>query len=91
MKTLQINGYEQDGYCAHCGRTLKHCIVLHDGSIVGATCFDKQLTKPRKYQGKTYRVGAEKIIMMAKAIQFWSEQRRKAAGFYPERFIFEAA
>lgn len=91
MTTLQINGYEQEGYCAHCGRTLKHCIVLNDGSIVGATCFDKKLTKPRVYQGKTYRVGSESIITLAKAMQFWGEERRRMAGFFPERFIFEAA
>lgn len=91
MTILTIVGYEQDGICQHCGRTLKHCIRINDGEIVGADCFDKKMTKAKTYQGKAYRVGAERIRELAKAAQFWSPSRRALAGLHPELFNFEAA
>ncbi len=86
---LTIIGYEQDGICQHCGRTLKHCIKINDGAIVGADCFDKKMTKPKMYKGKPYRLGAEKIRELAKVAQFWSPSRRVLAGYHPEHFNFE--
>ena len=69
MEQLVITGYERDSNCEHCGRRLRHGIRLHDGRVVGATCLDKKLTKPRKYQGKAYRFGPEYIIRIAKVVQ----------------------
>ena len=88
--TIEIIGYEQNGNCQHCGRVLKHCIRISDGRIVGATCFDKKLTKPRQYNGKPYRVGAETIIRLAKIAQFvnpvnWSRKY----GVSTNNFVFE--
>lgn len=91
MNTLTIIGYEQDGICQHCGRTLKHCVKINDGMIVGADCFDKKMTKAKTYQGKEYRLGAEKIRELAKVAQFWSAQRRVLAGYHPEQFNFQPA
>ncbi len=59
MSQISIVGYESDCNCEHCGRALRHGIRLSDGRLVGATCLDKKLTKPRKYQGKSFRFGAE--------------------------------
>jgi hypothetical protein len=70
MSEIEITGYTQHGHCEHCGRVLKHCIRISDGRIVGATCFDKQLTAPREYQGKKYRIGAEEIVRRAKIAQY---------------------
>lgn len=91
MSTLTIVGYEQEGICAHCGRALKHCVRVSTGEIVGADCFDRKLTKPRTYQGKSYRVGAERVRYLAKAAQFWTPSRQLLAGLGPEMFSFEAA
>jgi hypothetical protein len=91
MKTLTIVGYEQEGICQHCGRTLKHCIKLGDGSIVGADCFNKKMTKAKTYQGKAYRVGSERIRELAKAAEFWTASRRALVGLYPQHFNFEAS
>ena len=91
MATIAIVGYEQQGYCQHCGRALKHCVRLGDGSIVGADCFDKKLTKPKVSQGKAYRVGAERIRELAKVAQFWTPSRQALAGYYPSHFVFESA
>jgi hypothetical protein len=89
--TYTITGYEQDGICQHCGRTLKHCVKLGDGMIVGADCFDKKMTKAQMYQGKPFRLGSEKIRELAKVAEFWSASRRVLAGYHPERFNFQAA
>lgn len=70
MAIIEIVGYEQDTLCAHCNRKLKHGIVLSDGRTVGATCLDKQLTEPKQYQGKKFRLGSELIINAAKVVQF---------------------
>lgn len=69
MSTISITGYERDGACEHCGKPLVHCIRLDDGRMVGATCFDKVITKPRMYSGKPYRLGAPEIIRYAKAME----------------------
>ena len=45
QKKISIVGYAEDEICAHCGRYLKHGIKISDGRIVGADCFDKQITK----------------------------------------------
>lgn len=66
METIAIQGYEKNGTCEHCGRSLIHCIRIDDGRLVGATCFDKILTKPRRYFGKAYRIGQENVIRLAK-------------------------
>lgn len=72
-----IQGYETECFCDHCGRSLKHGIILSDGRTVGATCLDKKLTKPLEHNGKKYRLGSEYIIKCAKVIdkvapQYWS-------------------
>jgi len=72
MTTFNITGYSQDEVCNHCGRSLKHGIKISDGRIVGATCLDKILTKPKMYHGKKYRLGAERIIHIAKVVELKS-------------------
>ncbi|MDX3998414.1 hypothetical protein, partial [Pseudomonas aeruginosa] len=72
MSQISIVGYESDCNCEHCGRALRHGIRLSDGRLVGATCLDKKLTKPRLHQGKSFRFGAEHIIKIAKVVQFYS-------------------
>lgn len=69
-QTVTIIGYEQDCHCQHCGRALKHGIRISDGRVVGAQCFDKKLTAPRKYQGKNFRFGAEFIVRVAKVVEW---------------------
>ena len=94
MTTLSIIGYEQTAVCGHCNRKLKHGIKITSGTagdIVGATCFAKVLTKPLMYQGKPYRLDAENIIAKAKAMEFWTPQRRAIGGFHPHSMNFEAA
>jgi hypothetical protein len=88
MATITIVGYEQEGHCDHCGRALKHCIRLDNGSVVGATCFDKTLTKPRIYRGKPYRVGSENIIRYAKIAESGKLARY---GVTINQLTFEAA
>lgn len=87
---LTIVGYEQEGNCEHCGRALKHCIRLSDGRIVGATCLDKKLTKPRTYQGKSYRYGSQHIIKIAKCAQFVAPHRWASCGVNQQSMTFEA-
>ena len=88
MATIAITGYEQDGHCEHCGRALRHCIRIDDGRIVGATCFDKILTKPLRYNGKPYRVGPENIILRAKLAELGKLER---AGMTAHHLVFDAA
>ena len=91
MGTLAITGYEQNGNCEHCGRALKHCIRISDGRIVGATCFDKKLTKPKQYQGKPYRVGAENIVKFAKVAEWYTPDSWGRFGVNANSLQFEAA
>ena len=92
MKTIQIVGYEQEGNCEHCGRSLKHCIRISDGRIVGATCLDKQITKPKIYNGKRYRVGSNQIIRMARIIERYSlSDAGRMYGIYGSSLTFELA
>lgn len=79
MATISIIGYEQDGSCEHCGRTLKHCIRISDSRLVGATCFDKKITLPKTYQGKKFRIGSSEVIRLAKIAEYvpvpdWKKQ-----------------
>lgn len=92
MSKLTIVGYEQEGICAHCGRTLKHCIQVGETSqFVGATCFDKLMTKPREYGGKKYRIGSDQVIRLAKAAQFWTVAQQNRNGLFASNFTFDAA
>jgi len=91
MNTVSIVGYEEDGHCEHCGRALRHCIRISDGRVVGATCFDKKITKPQSYNGKSFRIGSEGIIRYAKMAQFWSEEKRARNGVYPHMLTFNLA
>ncbi len=88
---VAITGYEQDGWCEHCGRKLRHCIRISDGRIVGATCFDKKITKPKVYQGKPYRVGSQHIIHTAKVVQFRSADKWSRYGVSANTIQFEVA
>lgn len=90
MNTITIVGYEQDGHCEHCGRALKHCIRISDGRIVGATCLDKKLTKPKIYQGKSYRLGADLIVKAAKCAQYIPASRWGQYGVSALTLTFEA-
>jgi hypothetical protein len=86
---LIITGYDEDCHCEHCGRALRHGIRISDGRVVGAQCFDKVLTKARKYNGKTYRVGHENIVRYAKIAEFHSleaGERRFGVGIYQRTF-----
>ena len=85
---LEIAGYEQGGKCEHCGRTLTHCIKLSDGRIVGATCFDKKMTKAKIYDGRKYRIGSEKVIYYAKLREFGKLAK---AGIPASSLVFDAA
>jgi hypothetical protein len=88
MAALAITGYEPDCNCEHCGRKLRHGIRVSTGQVVGATCFNKVLTKPRTYQGKKYRVGEENVIRYAKIAEKGTAKRH---GMTTTDFIFEAA
>lgn len=88
---VSIVGYEQDGICEHCGRTLTHCIRISDGRIVGATCFDKKITKPREYQGKKYRFGSQHIIKIAKVVAWKSPSVWERYGVNEQSTRFEYA
>ena len=90
--TLTITGYDTDTVCECCGKKLVHGIRLADGRTVGAQCFNRVLTKPLTYSGKTYRVGAENIIRRAKVREFYSSAiAAQRFGFYSSDFIFECA
>ncbi len=90
--TLTITGYDTDTVCECCGKNLVHGIRLADGRTVGAQCFNKVLTKPRTYSGKSYRIGAENVVKYAKAAEFYtpSEAGRKF-GIYPDMLVFQSA
>lgn len=72
--TIVITGYTEDCNCEHCGRNLRHGIRISDGRVVGAQCFDRVLTLPKTYSGKSYRVGAENIIRYAKIAERFTAQ-----------------
>jgi hypothetical protein len=87
--TLVIVGYSEDDVCAHCNKTLRHGIRLDDGRVVGAQCFNKVLTLPQTYGGKSYRVGAENIIRYAKIAEFHTlseGEKRFGVGLYQRTF-----
>lgn len=90
MKEINIVGYETDCNCEHCGRHLKHGVRISDGRVVGATCLDKKITQPKVYQGKKYRLGAEKIINAAKVSQFISPDQWLRYGVNTETLRFQA-
>jgi hypothetical protein len=90
-KQIAIVGYEQESNCEHCGRSLVHGIRLSDGRVVGATCLDKQLTQPKEYQGKKFRLGAELIIRAAKVAQFYVPHQWRRFGIDHNTLTFEAA
>jgi hypothetical protein len=87
---IVIVGYEQECNCEHCGRPLKHGIRISDGRVVGATCLDKKLTKPKIYRGQKYRLGSERIIHIAKVVQFKNPSRWDDYGVAPSSPVFEA-
>ena len=90
--TLRITGYDTDTVCECCGKKLVHGIRLSDGRAVGAQCFSKVLTKPKTYSGKTYRLGAEKIIEYAKAAQYYTPaEAGRQFGIYPHMLTFQSA
>jgi hypothetical protein len=60
-----ITGYVEMVDCGHCGRALRHGIVTDCGTV-GATCFARKMTAPRKYKGKTFRLDAEGVIFLAR-------------------------
>lgn len=90
MTQIAIVGYESDCNCDHCGRALRHGVRLNDGRVVGATCLDKKLTKPRQYQGNSFRFGAEHIVRIAKTVQFYSPSNWSRFGVSASSTIFEA-
>lgn len=91
MATFNITGYSQDEVCNHCGRTLKHGIKISDGRIVGATCLDKLLSRPKLYHGKKYRLGAERIIHIARVVELKSPSQWDVYGVAPKSTEFEYA
>ncbi|HHK4483248.1 TPA: hypothetical protein ACQTYQ_006627, partial [Pseudomonas aeruginosa] len=91
MSQISIVGYESECNCEHCGRALKHGIRLSDGRLVGATCFDKKLTLPRTYHGKSFRFGAEHIVKIAKVVQFYSPSNWTRFGVSASSTTFEEA
>jgi hypothetical protein len=91
MNTISIVGYEENGHCEHCGKSLRHCIRISDGRIVGATCFDKKITMPKLYANKSYRIGSECVIKYAKMAQFWSVEKMLRNGVNASSLTFELA
>jgi hypothetical protein len=63
--TISITGYFEGGCCMHCGRELRHCVQTDAGTF-GAACFGKQITKPRIYRGKAYRLSTDAVISLAR-------------------------
>lgn len=90
MGRLLIIGYQLDSKCQHCNRNLKHGIRLSDGRVVGATCLDKKLTKPKLYHGRTYRLGAELIINAAKVVEFKASSEWSRFGVSSKTIEFES-
>lgn len=88
---ITIIGYEREGHCDHCGRELVHCIKLDDGRVVGATCFDKKMTKPVKVAGRSFRIGSSGIIERAKVAQFANPNKWSQYGMTDDHFTFEKA
>lgn len=91
MSQISITGYEKDCHCEHCGRALTHGIRISDGRVVGATCLDKKLTKPKLYGSKKYRLGAELIIRAAKVVQWKTPAQWENYGVSARTIQFEAA
>jgi len=92
LETLTIVGYENDSVCECCGKQLVHGILLADGRTVGAQCFNKVLTLPKTYGGKSFRIGAENVIKYAKVAQFYTpSEAGKRFGIYPEMMVFKSA
>ena len=90
--TLTITGYDTDTVCECCGKKLVHGIRLADGRTVGAQCFNKVLTKPLTYSGKTYRLGAEGIIKYAKVAEYYTPaEGGRRFGIYPNMLTFQSA
>lgn len=82
---ITVTGYFQGGECVHCGRELKHCVVT-DAGIFGAACFGNKMTKPRTYNGKSYRLSTDAVISLAKMAR---NPERNGIGAY--QLTFEAA
>ena len=91
MAKIYITGYSKEEYCDHCGRPLNHVIKISDGRNVGATCFDKQITAPKKYGTKSYRVGSSKIIESAKMAEFWGAAGMAKRGIFASVLEFDLA
>ena len=62
---ITVTGYYEGGECSHCARELRHCVVTDHG-VFGARCFGQQVTAPRMYRGKAYRLSADAVISLAK-------------------------
>lgn len=90
MEKLLIVGYERDSKCQHCGRILKHGIRISDGRVVGATCLDKKLTKPKLYHNRPYRLGAELIINAAKVVELKAPSEWSGYGVSARTIEFES-
>lgn len=80
-----VTGYYEGGECVHCGRELRHCIVT-DSGVFGARCFANQVTKPRRYNGKAYRLSTDAVISLARMARNPARH-----GIGPEALTFEAA
>lgn len=91
MTTISITGYEPETTCEHCGRQLKHGVRLSDGRVVGATCLDKKLTKAKNSGGRTYRLGAEKIVTIAKVVAWKDPSQWARYGVSHLSPVFESA
>ena len=80
-----ITGYTEGGECSHCSRELRHCIMT-DAGVFGARCFSAQVTKPRTYAGKAYRLSTDAVVSLAKMAR---NPTRNGIG--PNQLTFEAA
>ena len=87
---LFITGYQENAVCAHCGRNLKHGIKISTGEVVGADCFDKQITKARVSGKKKYRFGAAHIIHIAKVVEYKSPSQWELYNVSQSATKFEA-
>lgn len=91
--TITITGYEPgpEVYCDHCGRHLVHGIRIDDGRTVGATCLANKLTAKLVYNGKGYRLPADKIVHMAKVVERVAPHARERYGINDRCITFPKA
>lgn len=86
--TLNIIGYEPDCHCEHCGRKLQHGVRTDALGVIGADCLNN-LTAPRSYQGKPYRLPATNIRELAMRRERYSMEGLRRFNLTERHFAFQ--